>query len=426
MTKKLPLTVTSSAASTSASVTSSNGFATNPVACGVDDDVEPAERVGRTFDDGPRAGGLREVAVAASRRERRRQPSARGAPDDAGAELAGAAGDERPAPACLLEPLSHRVPVDDVPPRREVVRAAVLVVEVVGVLPDVDAEERHLALHQRRVLVRRRLDGEPAAVGDEPRPAAAEALDAGVVDLSFMLDAAERADRLSEAARLAAAVRAHDLPEERVVRVAAGVVADGRPLVLGQRVEVGQDLLDGRSAPACPRAPCSRCPRRPGGACRGGSPSCVRRSSARALRGRRAGRVRAQMAWCTLLVRGAEEGYAPRRPAGRYVESGGTNVELRGDQAARELKPRSSSSTASRGRRSRRTTSSTRATWTSGTRSSASSRTADLGSANQVFSDFRALKVELSFAVGGIKNHEVYFEHLGGDGGEPARADRAT
>ena len=34
----------------------------------------------------------------------------------------------------------------------------------------------------------------------------------------------------------------------------------------------------------------------------------------------------------------------------------------------------------------------------------------------------RALKVELSFAVGGIKNHEVYFEHLGGDGGDPKGA----
>jgi superoxide dismutase, Fe-Mn family len=48
--------------------------------------------------------------------------------------------------------------------------------------------------------------------------------------------------------------------------------------------------------------------------------------------------------------------------------------------------------------------------------------TVDLGSANQVSSDLRALKVELSFAVGGIKNHEVYFEHLGGDGGDPAGA----
>jgi superoxide dismutase, Fe-Mn family len=43
----------------------------------------------------------------------------------------------------------------------------------------------------------------------------------------------------------------------------------------------------------------------------------------------------------------------------------------------------------------------------------------DLGEANQVYSEIRALKVDLSFAVGGIKNHEIYFEHLGGNGGEP-------
>jgi len=43
----------------------------------------------------------------------------------------------------------------------------------------------------------------------------------------------------------------------------------------------------------------------------------------------------------------------------------------------------------------------------------------DLASANQVYSEIRALKVDLTFAIGGVKNHEVYFEHLGGDGGEP-------
>jgi len=43
----------------------------------------------------------------------------------------------------------------------------------------------------------------------------------------------------------------------------------------------------------------------------------------------------------------------------------------------------------------------------------------DLSSANQVYSDVRALKVDLTFAIGGIKNHEIYFEHLGGDGGDP-------
>lgn len=46
-------------------------------------------------------------------------------------------------------------------------------------------------------------------------------------------------------------------------------------------------------------------------------------------------------------------------------------------------------------------------------------KTVDLTTANQIYSDLRELKVELSFAIGGIKNHEIYFGHLGGSGGEP-------
>jgi Fe-Mn family superoxide dismutase len=44
----------------------------------------------------------------------------------------------------------------------------------------------------------------------------------------------------------------------------------------------------------------------------------------------------------------------------------------------------------------------------------------DREAANQVYSDLRALKVDLTFAIGGIKNHEIYFAHLGGDGGDPS------
>jgi Fe-Mn family superoxide dismutase len=43
----------------------------------------------------------------------------------------------------------------------------------------------------------------------------------------------------------------------------------------------------------------------------------------------------------------------------------------------------------------------------------------DTASANQVYSDIRALKVDLTFAIGGVKNHEIYFEHLGGGGEDP-------
>jgi len=44
----------------------------------------------------------------------------------------------------------------------------------------------------------------------------------------------------------------------------------------------------------------------------------------------------------------------------------------------------------------------------------------DLASANQVYSELRSLKLDLTFAVGGIKNHELYFVHLGGSGGDPS------
>jgi Fe-Mn family superoxide dismutase len=43
----------------------------------------------------------------------------------------------------------------------------------------------------------------------------------------------------------------------------------------------------------------------------------------------------------------------------------------------------------------------------------------DRSAANQVYSEIRALKIDLTFAIGGVKNHEIYFEHLGGGGGDP-------
>jgi Fe-Mn family superoxide dismutase len=49
-------------------------------------------------------------------------------------------------------------------------------------------------------------------------------------------------------------------------------------------------------------------------------------------------------------------------------------------------------------------------------------KTVDRSTANQIYSDLRELKLEYSFAVGGIKNHEIYFGHLGGNGTEPTGA----
>jgi superoxide dismutase, Fe-Mn family len=43
----------------------------------------------------------------------------------------------------------------------------------------------------------------------------------------------------------------------------------------------------------------------------------------------------------------------------------------------------------------------------------------DRTTANQISSELRSLNAGLSFAIAAIKNHEVYFEHLGGAGGDP-------
>ncbi|MGH2349094.1 MAG: superoxide dismutase [bacterium] len=44
----------------------------------------------------------------------------------------------------------------------------------------------------------------------------------------------------------------------------------------------------------------------------------------------------------------------------------------------------------------------------------------DPAKANPTYSDIRELKVELTRAVGGVKNHELYFNLIGGKGGAPS------
>jgi hypothetical protein len=123
------------------------------------------------------------------------------------------------------------------------------------VLPHVDAEQRHVAREPGRVLVRGRVGREPGAVPDEPGPATPESLHAAVAQRGLQLvEAAEGvADRGRElAGRLAAAVRAHDLPEEAVVGVPACVVPDSCLLVVRQDVDGGQHRFHGPVGPFGP------------------------------------------------------------------------------------------------------------------------------------------------------------------------------
>src|SRR3990167_4402781 len=47
-------------------------------------------------------------------------------------------------------------------------------------------------------------------------------------------------------------------------------------------------------------------------------------------------------------------------------------------------------------------------------------KTADRTKANQIYSEYRGLKADETFALNGVVLHELYFENLGGGGGNPS------
>ena len=85
-------------------------------------------------------------------------------------------------------------------------------------------------------------------IDDQPGPAAAEAAHARRLELLLEgVEAAERGlDVVAElAGRRAAGFRAEELPEHRMVGVAAAVVAHRAADVGGHRVEMADEVLDG-------------------------------------------------------------------------------------------------------------------------------------------------------------------------------------
>jgi hypothetical protein len=149
---------------------------------------------------------------------------------------------------CSAVVSGDEVPVDLAPDRFEVLRAGVAVVDVVGVLPDVDGEQRGLAFGERGAGVGgvQQVD---TAVGvlDQPGPAGAEVGSGGLAEgLLELVEGAELGvDGVGQgAAGLAAAVRAQAVPVEGVVPDLGGVVEDaaGRlfdDVFQGQVLELG-------------------------------------------------------------------------------------------------------------------------------------------------------------------------------------------
>ena len=134
------------------------------------------------------------------------------------------------------------IPVDYIPPGGEIFRAAVVVFQVVGMLPDVVAEDGEMTLRDGIVLIRRAHDVHVAALfAGEPDPSGAELFYAGVVEFGLeILEVTEGfGDDLSDGAgRIAAPFGFHDLPIHGMVDVTAAVVAHRAANVFRKGVEV--------------------------------------------------------------------------------------------------------------------------------------------------------------------------------------------
>src|SRR5207244_13571958 len=132
---------------------------------------------------------------------------------------------------------------------RHVLGPAVLVLQVVGMLPDIEAENGDLVVHERTVLIRPTRDAK-LSVGDrQPGPPASELGRCGVRELLLELrEVPERPlDRVGQRAAglstAAPAGRGQDPPEQCVVVMAATGVAGGGTDVFGTRAAAAQQLL---------------------------------------------------------------------------------------------------------------------------------------------------------------------------------------
>ncbi len=139
------------------------------------------------------------------------------------------------------------IPVDEFGDGGEVVGAFVLVFEVVGVFPNVDSEERFCAGHQGRVLVWSGFHDEFCVADGEPYPAAPEHFEACCDELFFegLLGFEMGFDVFEECSGGGWAAFFEALPEERMVCVAAALVAEIVADVVGLSVELGEQSIEG-------------------------------------------------------------------------------------------------------------------------------------------------------------------------------------
>ena len=142
--------------------------------------------------------------------------------------------------------IGNCVPVDNVPESADIVRASILVVQVVGVFPDIETKNGSASFHQGAVLVGGAFHDQLISVNTQPRPTAAKPRGRGVGKgfLKCFEAAAGGINGCCEVPlRGSAGSRSHDAPEQRVVSVSATIVANCSANLLWDTFQVAHEVL---------------------------------------------------------------------------------------------------------------------------------------------------------------------------------------
>src|SRR5260370_2767583 len=147
-----------------------------------------------------------------------------------------------------IEALFRFLPVHYVPPGRDVFRPAVLIFQIIGVLPNIQTDHWKLAFHDGGILIGGGKDIELAAIFHEPSPAGSEPRGCCRPELFF--EGGKTAERAVDGRRqvpgwLSASLGTDDGPEHGVIDVSAAVIADRSPDGFGNDAAVvSEQLLD--------------------------------------------------------------------------------------------------------------------------------------------------------------------------------------
>src|SRR6185436_20423937 len=135
----------------------------------------------------------------------------------------------RPEPALPrpAKPPLRFLPIDYVPPRGDIFRTAILIFQIISMLPNIQTNHSDRAFHNRRILISAGNNINLSAAFDQPGPARPKPR--GSRSRELLLESGEPAERAVDRRGklpdgLASRARTNDGPEQGVVAVTAAIV----------------------------------------------------------------------------------------------------------------------------------------------------------------------------------------------------------